>query len=731
MTAGRLGPRLFASITSLEPTSLGASALRLLDAGVDGLHVDIADGVFVPDLTYGPRVVSGLRALTDALIDVHMMVSDPERLIVTVVEAGASRVSFHLEATRYPWRVASLARASGVEVGTALNPATPLAPLDPLGAALDFVDVLTTDPDFAGERLLPRIERRIAEARSLLPEELRLEVDGGIDAGNAATLLRGGRGRLRRRARHRPLPRSGRRGGRTAGRARRGGRSGSAPGRQLVELAPHVISPTLLLSLDLGTTNCKAAAFDLGGRLLARVDVGYPSHSPSAEVHEQSPADWLAAAAAALRGLSDRLGPGLADAAGLALSAWGPGLVLVSGSGEVLNERSPTWQDFRSHGHGERLIAEVGADWIGGGMPTTGFAAKLAWAQEVWPEATRRAASRGRRERPAAALADRGGGHRDEQRPLRRLVAGRRLRSHLVEPRAAPTRPRADGGRRAAAGDAGGRLDLPSGLPVVMGLNDGASATLASGCLWSGDGVISLGTNGVLRVVVDERPPTDGCLVMSLFRYPFVESRHVSGGYALLGGDALRWAVEAFAAGAGDGYELSLREAETVGAASDGVLFLPYLAGRGTPSPDPAAAGAFLGLRGGHHRGHLVRATLEGVAFALRDISSAFDELGWPLGRLAITGGGARSELWRAIVSGVFARPVHHAAGDSNLGAAIVLAVALGLHPTFEEAIAAMTTSVTSVPAEGDVAALALGYERFREAAGRLAGWPGGGGRRA
>jgi ribulose-phosphate 3-epimerase len=113
-------------------------------------------------------------------------------LIAALIGSGASRLSFHLESTRYPWRVASLARQAGVVVGVALNPITPISSIEALGPSVDFVNLLTTDPDLFGEQLLPGMPDRVAAARALLPEATALEVDGGVDAGNIAELRAAG-----------------------------------------------------------------------------------------------------------------------------------------------------------------------------------------------------------------------------------------------------------------------------------------------------------------------------------------------------------------------------------------------------------------------------------------------------------------------------------------------------------------------------------------------------------
>jgi ribulose-phosphate 3-epimerase len=184
--------RILASVRSVDPLALGACCDRLLDAGADGLHVDLCDGVFVPELTLGPEVVRALAARVGPVLDVHLMVARPEDYLRVLADAGATRVSFHLEASPYPWRLASLARTLGLEVGIALNPVTPVAALEPVARTADFVNLLTTEVDFAGERLLLGSVERVAAARALLPPEVGVEVDGGVDAASASALVRAG-----------------------------------------------------------------------------------------------------------------------------------------------------------------------------------------------------------------------------------------------------------------------------------------------------------------------------------------------------------------------------------------------------------------------------------------------------------------------------------------------------------------------------------------------------------
>ncbi len=188
--AGRV--RLFASLTSLGSLALGADARRLVAAGVDGLHVDIADGHFAPFLCFPPAVAWSLRDELGVHVEAHLMVADPETYLRPLAERGVRRIAFHVESTRYPWRVASLARSLLVEIGAAFNPVTSLEVLERLGDAVDYVNVLGADHDFAGDRLLAATPDRVRTARGLVAAGVRVQVDGAVDATNAPSLVRAG-----------------------------------------------------------------------------------------------------------------------------------------------------------------------------------------------------------------------------------------------------------------------------------------------------------------------------------------------------------------------------------------------------------------------------------------------------------------------------------------------------------------------------------------------------------
>lgn len=444
----------------------------------------------------------------------------------------------------------------------------------------------------------------------------------------------------------------------------------------------------LLLTVDLGTTNCKAVASTLDGRVRAAATAGYPTANPREGWYEQRLDDWRRVILDVLSSVASALGADVTAVAGICLSAWGPGLVLLDEGGAPLNDTSPTWQDTRSREHGRRLVETAGAEWVGGGLPLTGFPAKLAWAVDTQPDITNNAVTAvGVKDYvlhwlTGVLATDPSSGPYALKWP-EHVFGAIGWDTHRLPPVFEPT---AVVGRlleeRAA------ECGLPPLLPVVCGLNDGAAATLGVGASRRGDAVVSLGTNGVLRLLTTTPPTPELCLNRSLFRYPVVGELWACGGFVLTGGGALAWATEAMAGDSASAtIDTVLREAEDVPPGSDDLLFLPYLVGKGSPEPAPDASAAFLGLRLRHRRGHLVRAVLEGVAFGVRDIAEELRFHGFELEQLLLTGGGAASPLWRRIFSGVLGMPARSSTGDANLGSAAVLAAGIGLAPDVRTAL--------------------------------------------
>jgi len=171
------------SVLSVDLTRLREQIAAVEQGGADWIHVDVMDGHFVPNLTFGADLVAALRSITDLPLDVHLMVDRPEWYIAPFAEAGASVFTFHPEATSHVQRHLEQVRACGMLAGLALNPGSPLAHAEEVVDDLDLLLIMTVNPGFPAQAYLASSTRKIARARRLLDEHgsrARLEVDGGI-----------------------------------------------------------------------------------------------------------------------------------------------------------------------------------------------------------------------------------------------------------------------------------------------------------------------------------------------------------------------------------------------------------------------------------------------------------------------------------------------------------------------------------------------------------------------
>ena len=182
------GVRVAPSILSADFSRLGEEVAEVLDAGARIIHVDVMDGHFVPPITVGPLVVAGIAEQVHsagAMLDVHLMIERPERHVADFVKAGADSVTVHAEATPHVAYAASIVRDSGACVGAAINPGTPVEALAELASSIDLALCMTVNPGWGGQPFMAGSPRKVARLRAIVPEEVALEVDGGIDAGTA------------------------------------------------------------------------------------------------------------------------------------------------------------------------------------------------------------------------------------------------------------------------------------------------------------------------------------------------------------------------------------------------------------------------------------------------------------------------------------------------------------------------------------------------------------------
>ena len=183
------------SILSADSLNLGRDIAAIEQAGADWIHIDVMDGRYVPNITYGPALVKAVKSVTKLPLDVHLMIKPAQPHIKAFAEAGADIITVHPDADIHTHRVLSEIKSYGAKAGIALNPGTPITILEPLIPFIDLVLVMSVNPGFGGQTYIPEITTKIAEIRQMIDRSgrnIELEVDGGINLSTAKNAITAG-----------------------------------------------------------------------------------------------------------------------------------------------------------------------------------------------------------------------------------------------------------------------------------------------------------------------------------------------------------------------------------------------------------------------------------------------------------------------------------------------------------------------------------------------------------
>ncbi|HKB85846.1 MAG TPA: xylulokinase [Ignavibacteriaceae bacterium] len=457
------------------------------------------------------------------------------------------------------------------------------------------------------------------------------------------------------------------------------------------------------LGLDVGTTGAKAILVNESGKAAATASSGYSMFNPKPLWSEQNPEDWWKAVQTSFKNIiAGGIEPG--QIKGIGLTGQMHGLVLLDKEGKVLRP-CIMWNDQRTSGECEEITSKIGFEnllKITGNAVLPGFTApKIIWVRKyekavyekaqhiLLPKDYIRFCLTGEF---AMDVSDASGtslldvNKRDwSDLILSKLDIPRSWLPPVFESTAITGK---------LSKKAAHLTGLKAGTPVAAGAGDQAAGGIGTGTIKNGIASVVLGTSGVVFAHTDKLTIEPQGRLHS-FCHASTGTWHVMG-VTLSAAGSLRWFRDTFCESEieeahklkSDIYNILTRKADEVPAGSEGLIFLPYLSGERTPYPDPNAKGTFTGISVRHNKDHFIRSVLEGVAYSLKDCLSLISNIGVDIKEIRISGGGAKSKLWKQILADVFNIELVtlNSTEGAPYGAALLAAVAAGYFSTVEEA---------------------------------------------
>lgn len=469
----------------------------------------------------------------------------------------------------------------------------------------------------------------------------------------------------------------------------------------------------VFLGVDVGTSGTKTLAINEAGKILAEASQEYPCYYPKPLWSEQDPEDWWRATVATIQGVVKKAKLKAADVKGIGLSGQMHGSVFLDKSGKVIR-RALLWNDQRTKAECDEIEQRAGGRkkliQLVANPALTGFTApKILWLRNREPrnfdkltkvllpkdEIRRRLTAEF-----ATEVSDASGmllldvvKRQWSKTLLEKLELDQSLlatcyESEQVTGKLTPAVAR--------------QLGLSTDCVVVGGAGDCAANAVGTGVVTKGTLSASIGTSGVMFVHSDE-VQVDPLGRLHTFCHAVHGKWHMMG-VSLSAGGSLSWFAEQIckdvAAKGKSIYELLDAEAAKAPPGSEGLFFLPYLAGERTPHADALARGCFVGLTLAHRRGHCTRSVMEGVAYSLRESLAIFRHLKVPVNQIRVSGGGSKSPLWRQVQADVFGQDVVtiNAEQGPAYGVALLAAVGSGAYKSIEEACSAAIRVVSRTP---------------------------------